>query len=85
MEGRIIELQFDQGIAQGFKIGRIDGINPGKNNRRDQSKSGQRLFGGIFLKGDRIADFDIGSVFDIGDHIADFAGTQNVDRACSLE
>ena len=50
MEGRVVKLQFEEGIAQRFKVGGIDRINPGIDDGSDDAETGKGFGSWIFCE-----------------------------------
>ena len=78
-EGRIVQPQLLQSIAQQRVFVGVHGIKAGKDHGLDVFKAGKRMRGGIRVVRDGVADLGVGHVFDGGGEEADLAGNQLAD------
>ena len=76
----IVQLQFCHTELELFVVCRVDGIDPAEHHGLDLLKSGQRLFAGIFHRGDGVPHFRIGGTLDVGDDIAHLTRLQHIGR-----
>ena len=79
-EGRIVEPQLLERLAQlgvGVALRRVE---PGEHHRLHFAEAGERRRRAARRLGDGVADLGVGDVLDAGDEEADFAGAQLVDR-----
>ena len=79
VEGGVVELEFNEGVADVFELGGVDGVDAGVDDRFDEFKAGKGRGGAAAEGGNRVADFDIGGFFDVCDDVSDFAGAEDVD------
>ena len=75
-EAGVIEAEFADGFAEFFKVRRIDREEPAKDDRLDFFVAFERLWGGGFYGGDRVADGGVRDLFDLRGDEADFAGAE---------
>src|SRR3990167_3352463 len=78
MESRIIELEFEKAISDLFEIGRIDGVNSGKNYGRNEFEARKGSRGWVFMKCNGVPDFYVRCIFNIRNEETDFTGAQDI-------
>ncbi len=78
-EGRVVEAQFFQCVAQQRVLMRVDGVEAGENHRLDVFKAGQLGGGGPSVVGDGVADLGVADGLDGGGKEAHLAGQQFAD------
>ena len=79
-EGRIVEAELIEGVAQVGVLVAVGGVEPGPHHRLGLPVAGQRLRGGAAEVGDRVADLGLPDVLHAGDGVADVAGLQPCHR-----
>ena len=72
-EGRVVEAEFFEGVAEHGVLVRVDGVETGEDHALDVFEAGERFGAGVFDRGDGVADFGVGYVLDRRDEEADFA------------
>src|SRR5207237_5013614 len=72
-ERRVVQPQLADGGFQMLEVAGVDRINSAENHRVNFLEPGQRVPRGIARVGNGVADFHIGSRFDVGDEITDIA------------
>ena len=81
MQGGIVELQFDKGIAQHFKIGRVDGINTRIDDGRIFRNPGRGSVTGLRAEVTVSPILTSEVIFDVRKEIAYFARAKDFDRS----
>ncbi len=76
VEGRIVETEFFEGVAEEAVLGAFAGVETGEDHGFNGFEAGQGGGGGVNRVGDRIADQGIADRFDVGVEEADFAGAE---------
>ena len=59
-----------------FEVAGVNRINSAEHHRMNFLKTWQRIARGTTLVGDSVADFHIGSGFDVRDEVTDVPGTE---------
>ena len=71
VQGRIVQLQLLERVAQLRDLDALVGIQAAVDHRDDGLVALQRVGRGVTGLGDRVADIDIAERLDVGDHVAD--------------
>ena len=72
-QGRVVELELLQRVAQVGVVVAVDRVEPGEDHRLGVQVAAERLGGAVVLGGDRVADPGLAHVLDAGDQVADLA------------